>query len=150
MFCCAAGRVPKPATVREIAQIGAAIGREFSYPLLRAVAGRDEPGRRRLGTVLRLLRFFVGHLTRCEPTPLREMAELFLREASAQPNCPEALIAYRNFGTTCLYFGDFAGAHDHYKKSIELYDRARHADFANQFAQDPLAEAQTLLAALSR
>jgi hypothetical protein len=28
--------------VREIAQIGAAIGREFSYPLLRAVVGRDE------------------------------------------------------------------------------------------------------------
>ena len=28
--------------VREIAQIGAAIGREFSYPLVRAVVGRDE------------------------------------------------------------------------------------------------------------
>ena len=28
--------------VREIAQIGAAIGREFSYSLLRAVVGRDE------------------------------------------------------------------------------------------------------------
>jgi len=32
--------------LKEIAQIGAAIGREFSYPLLRAVAGRDEPALR--------------------------------------------------------------------------------------------------------
>jgi predicted ATPase len=85
---------------------------------------------------------FVGHLIRCEPAPLREIAELFLREATARPNCPEALIAHRNSGTTCLYFGDFVGAHDHYQKSIELYDQARHADFANRFGQDPLAAAE--------
>jgi predicted ATPase len=85
---------------------------------------------------------FVGHLVRCESAPLREMAELFLLEATARPNCPEALIAHRNFGTTCLYFGDFAGAHDHYRKSTELYDQARHADFANRFGQDPLAAAE--------
>jgi len=36
-------RLDRLAPVKEIAQIGAAIGREFSYPLLRAVAGRDEP-----------------------------------------------------------------------------------------------------------
>jgi predicted ATPase len=35
-------RLDRLATVREIAQIGAAIGREFSYPLLHAVVGRDE------------------------------------------------------------------------------------------------------------
>jgi len=38
-----AARLDRLAPVKEIAQIGAAIGREFSYPLLRAVAGRDEP-----------------------------------------------------------------------------------------------------------
>ena len=36
-------RLDRLATVKEIAQIGAAIGREFSYPLLNAVVGRDEP-----------------------------------------------------------------------------------------------------------
>jgi tetratricopeptide (TPR) repeat protein len=41
-------------------------------------------------------------------------------------------------GTTCLYFGDFAGAHDHFQKAIELYDQARHR-FANRFGQDPHA-----------
>jgi len=35
-------RLDRLAPVREIAQIGAAIGREFSYSLLRAVVGRDE------------------------------------------------------------------------------------------------------------
>src|SRR5271157_2648050 len=35
-------RLDRLATVKEIAQIGAAIGREFSYALLNAVAGRDE------------------------------------------------------------------------------------------------------------
>jgi predicted ATPase len=35
-------RLDRLARVREIAQIGAAIGRDFSYSLLRAVVGRDE------------------------------------------------------------------------------------------------------------
>ena len=35
-------RLDRLAPVREIGQIGAAIGRDFSYSLLRAVAGRDE------------------------------------------------------------------------------------------------------------
>ncbi len=35
-------RLDRLATVKKIAQIGAAIGREFSYGLLNAVAGRDE------------------------------------------------------------------------------------------------------------
>jgi class 3 adenylate cyclase/tetratricopeptide (TPR) repeat protein len=35
-------RLDRLAPVREIAQIGAAIGREFSYPLMRALVGRDE------------------------------------------------------------------------------------------------------------
>src|SRR5215472_4503999 len=41
-----AARLDRLAPVKEIAQIGAAIGREFSYPLLRAIAGRDEPALR--------------------------------------------------------------------------------------------------------
>ena len=35
-------RLDRLAAVKDIAQIGAAIGREFSYPLLHAVVGRDE------------------------------------------------------------------------------------------------------------
>jgi len=85
---------------------------------------------------------WVGHFTRCEPAPIREIAELFLREATARPDCPEAVIAHRNFGATCFYFADFAGAHDHYQRAVELYDPARHADFGNRFGQDPRAMAE--------
>jgi predicted ATPase len=85
---------------------------------------------------------WVGHLARGEPVPMREMAELFLREAAARPDCPETLIAQRISGVTCLYFGDFAGAHEHFQKTIELYDQARHGDFANRFGQDPRATAE--------
>ncbi|MBV8336168.1 MAG: hypothetical protein JO358_12160 [Alphaproteobacteria bacterium] len=85
---------------------------------------------------------WVGYLTRCEPVPLREMAELFLRECAALPDCPETLVGHRIFGTTCWYFGDFAGAHDQFQKTLELYDQPRHADFANRFGQDPRATAE--------
>ena len=85
---------------------------------------------------------WVGHFTRCEPAPMREMAELFLREATARPDCPEISIAHRISGQTRFYFGDFAGAYDHFQKTIELYDQARHADFANRFGTDPRASAE--------
>jgi hypothetical protein len=73
---------------------------------------------------------------------MREMAELFLREATARLDCPETLIAHRIFGVTCWYLGDFAGAHEHFRKTVELYDPARHSDFANRFGQDPRASAK--------
>jgi len=85
---------------------------------------------------------WVGHLNRGEPAPMREMAELFLREATARPDCPEALVGYRNSGVTCMYFGDFVGAHRHFQNTIELYDPARHGDFANRFGTDPRAAAE--------
>ena len=43
-----------------------------------------------------------GHRARGEPEPMREMAELFLREATARPNCPEGVIAHRVAGLTCF------------------------------------------------
>jgi predicted ATPase len=52
------------------------------------------------------------------------------------------LVVHRISGTTRWYLGDFAGAHEHYQKAIELYDQARHADFANRFGQDPRASAE--------
>jgi predicted ATPase len=85
-----------------------------------------------------------GHLSRGEPAPMREVAGRFLREATARPDCPETLIAYRVSGCTCLQFGDFAGAHQHFQKTIELYDQARHAGFADRFGQDPRASAEIL------
>jgi hypothetical protein len=86
---------------------------------------------------------WVGHANRGEPAPMREMAELLLREATARPDCPEASVGHRISGVTCWYFGDFAGAHDHFRKTVEIYDQARHGDFVNRFAQDQRAAAET-------
>jgi predicted ATPase len=107
----------------------------------RELASREEDASERFSAYYGL---WVGHLNRCEPAPLREIAELSLREAVARPDCPEALIGHRIFGNTCWYFGDFAGAHDHLQKTIELYDQARHADFANRFGADPRAAAEII------
>ena len=110
-----------------------------AFARARELASRVEDASERFSAYYGL---WVGHLNRCEPAPMREMAELFLREATARPNCPETLVAHRISGITCFYFGDFAGAHDHFQKTIELYDQARHGDFANRFGQDPRAAAE--------
>jgi hypothetical protein len=102
------------------------------------LASREEDASERFSAYYGL---WIGHLNRSEPAPMREMAELFLREATARPDCPEALVAHRIFGTTRWYFGDFAGAHDHFRKTVDLYDPARHADFANRFGNDPRTSA---------
>jgi class 3 adenylate cyclase/predicted ATPase len=80
-----------------------------------------------------------GHGTRGEAAPMRDIAELFLREATARPDCPEAPVAHRVSGVTCLYFGDFAAAHEHFQKALALYDWARHGDLTNRFGTDPRA-----------
>jgi predicted ATPase len=73
---------------------------------------------------------------------MREVAELFLREATALPDCPEALIAYRTSGVTGFYLGDFAGAHQHLQTTLDLYDPECHGTFANRFGTDPRAAAE--------
>src|SRR6516165_9887495 len=109
-----------------------------AFARARELASREEDASERFSAYYGL---WVGHLTRCEPASLREMAELFLREATGRPDCPEALIAHRISGATCFHFGDFAAAHDHFQKTVELYDPARHADFANRFGSDTRAAA---------
>jgi predicted ATPase len=73
---------------------------------------------------------------------MRDMAGLFLREATARPDCPETVVAHRISGSTCFYFGDFAAAHQHFQKTVELYDPACHGDFANRFGTDPRVAAE--------
>jgi predicted ATPase len=70
------------------------------------------------------------------------MAELFLGKATSRPDCPEAVVAHRVSGHTRWYFGDLAGAHQHFQISLELYNQARHADFVSRFGFDPGAIAE--------
>jgi hypothetical protein len=81
------------------------------------LASREEDASERFSAYYGL---WLGHFNRCEPAPMREMAELFLHEATSRPDCPEALVAHRISRTTCFHFGDFAAAHDQFQKTIEL------------------------------
>src|SRR5262249_49395957 len=110
-----------------------------AFARARELASREEDVTERFSAYYGL---WVGHLTRAEHAPMREMAELFLREATAQPDCPEAPVAHRISGVTCFNFGDFGDAHEHFRQTIELCDQARHADFAKRFGHDtrPVAE----------
>jgi predicted ATPase len=112
-----------------------------AFARARELASREEDSSERFSAYYGL---WAGHRNRGEPGPMREMAELFLREATTGPDYFETLIAHRTFGQTRFYFGDFAGAHDHFQKTIELYDPARHGDFANRFGSDPRAGAEIL------
>jgi hypothetical protein len=86
-----------------------------AFARARELASREEDASERFAAYCG---FWVGHFTGGEPVPARAMAELFLREATAQRDCPEALVGYRISGTTCFYFGDFAGAHDHCQNDL--------------------------------
>jgi class 3 adenylate cyclase/tetratricopeptide (TPR) repeat protein len=66
-------RLDRLAPVKEVAQIGAAIGRDFSYTLLRCVAGRDD-------------------LTLCAALAQLEEAELLLRRGTP----PEASYSFKH------------------------------------------------------
>jgi predicted ATPase len=95
-----------------------------AFARARELASREEDASERFSAYYGL---WTGHFNRCEPVPMREMAELFLREATAPSDCPEASVAHRVSGVTRFYFGDFAGAHDHFQTSLELCDQARRA-----------------------
>jgi class 3 adenylate cyclase/predicted ATPase len=110
-----------------------------AFARARELANRVEDASERFSAYYGL---WIGHFVRGEAAPMREVAELFLREATARPDCPEAMVAYRTSGQARFYFGDFAGAHGHFQKTVELYDQTHHGDFANRFGQDPRAHAE--------
>ncbi|MBV8738111.1 MAG: AAA family ATPase [Alphaproteobacteria bacterium] len=112
-----------------------------AFERARELASREEDVSERFSAYYGL---WLGHQTSGEPEPMREMAQLFLREAAARPDCPESLIAHRISGSTCFYFGDFAGAHQHFQETVELYDQARHGDFANRFGWNPRIVAEII------
>ena len=72
-----------------------------AFARARELASREEDASERFSAYYGL---WVGHLNRCEPAPMREMAELFLREATARPDCPEALVATPHYRRHLLLF----------------------------------------------
>jgi hypothetical protein len=66
-----------------------------AFARARELASREENASERFSAYYGL---WAGHASRGEAGPAREMAELFLRETTARPDCPEAVIAHRVAG----------------------------------------------------
>ena len=89
---------------------------------------------------------WVGALTRGEPEGVREMAERFSHEIAANPRSDEAMVGHRILGNTNFFAGDFAAAVQQLRQALQLYDPARHGEFADPSGQDPGPTARILLA----
>lgn len=79
---------------------------------------------------------WVGHYVRGELTPMREIAELVLREVEARPVSFEAAVAFRLNGTTEWFAGNFAVAHSFLERALAVFNPQGHSDHAFRFAQD--------------
>lgn len=64
---------------------------------------------------------WVGSLVRADLTPMRDVAEAFLKDVQPTPDSPEAGVAHRIFGSTCWFQGDFEGARLHLERSLAIH-----------------------------
>jgi class 3 adenylate cyclase/predicted ATPase len=79
---------------------------------------------------------WVGRFVRAELEPMREIAEMFLRETESRPKSPEAAVAHRVYGSTCWFEGNYAEAFAHLERAQAAYDAERDRALALRFGQD--------------
>ncbi|PWT93767.1 MAG: hypothetical protein C5B56_00180, partial [Proteobacteria bacterium] len=79
---------------------------------------------------------WANHYVRGELAPMREIAELILREVEARPESPEAVVAVRLNGATERFAGNYAAARSLLERAFSIFDPQRHGDQAARFAQD--------------
>jgi class 3 adenylate cyclase/predicted ATPase len=89
---------------------------------------------------------WAGSYVRGELASMRELAEVFLREAKCRPGAPELSVAQRAFGTTCWFQGDLVNARAHHEQALAAYDADRDRSLAFRFGQDPGVSAMLNLA----
>jgi class 3 adenylate cyclase/predicted ATPase len=87
-----------------------------------------------------------GSLVRAELTPMREVAEAFLRDTQSRPRSSEAAIGRRVLGTTCWFQGDYVGARQQLEQALADYDHERDRHLAARFGFDPGVQAMFPLA----
>jgi class 3 adenylate cyclase/predicted ATPase len=79
---------------------------------------------------------WAGHFVRGELAPLREIAELALREVEERPDSPEAVVALRINGTTEWFAGNFTEARAFLERARSVFDPQRHSNQAFRSAAD--------------
>jgi tetratricopeptide (TPR) repeat protein len=80
---------------------------------------------------------------------MRAHAEAFLNDVEARPDSPEAGVAHRAAGSTCLFAGEYREARDHLERALALFEPGRDDDLAFRFGHDPGVGAMTDLATAS-
>jgi predicted ATPase len=79
---------------------------------------------------------WAGSYVRADLRSMREVSEVFLRDARRWPVSLEAGVAHRVFGTTRWLAGDYFGARTHLEQAIAAYDPERDSHFAPRFGYD--------------
>jgi tetratricopeptide (TPR) repeat protein len=80
---------------------------------------------------------WAGSLLRADLPPMREVADVFLREAQRLSESPEIGVAHRVFGITCWFNGDYVSARVHLEQAVAAYDHERDCHLASRFGYDP-------------
>ena len=73
---------------------------------------------------------------RGELPSMRAHASAFLADVEAQPDSPEAGVAYRVCGVTSLFAGEYADARGHLERALALFEPGRDDDLAFHFGID--------------
>jgi predicted ATPase len=77
--------------------------------------------------------YFVGGKHR----QARDQAEQFLHLAQGQGDAVPLMVAHRALGLSLYYMGEVAQAHEHFARSMALYDPQQHHTLAIRYGQDP-------------
>ena len=80
---------------------------------------------------------------------MRMEAAAILSDVEARPDSPEAGVAQLVLGVTCLFAGEYAGAHDNLERALALFKAGRDDDLAFRFGYDVGVNAMAHLAIAS-
>ena len=121
---------------RQCVNCGTRPWRAGNHSRLRPGSGAGRRGRRPNGAVLRLLRPLGRALQPRRVGPMREIAEIVLRDIEGKPPSPEAAVAHRLAGVTDWYLGNFELARAHLEQTLAMFDPQRDRDLTYRFGQD--------------
>jgi predicted ATPase len=153
-------RLDRLAAVKAMAQLGATLGREFSYELLQAVAPWDEEtlqqGLRQLveaeflyqrGVPPQVTYVFKHALIQdaAYQSLLRStrqqyhqrIAQVLAARFPAVSDTQPELLAHRALGLSLFLMGELAQAREHFIQGAALYDPQQHRTLAFAYGQDP-------------
>ena len=89
---------------------------------------------------------WAGSFVRADLMPMREIAQIMLRDCRNRPNSPEAGIAHRLSGETHWFAGNFGEARADLERALAIFDPERDRELAFRFGQDVVVTASSFLA----